>query len=110
MKTASGLELEDTKLGTGTEATRGKRVTVHYVGTLDDGTEFDSSRNRGPFEVEIGKGLVIRGWEEGIPGMRVGGRRRLVIPPGMAYGARSIGSIPSQATLTFEVELLAIKP
>lgn len=104
------LKITDTKIGTGAEATAGKEISVHYVGTLADGTKFDSSRDRGaPFEFTLGAGQVIRGWDEGFAGMKVGGMRTLVIPPSMAYGSTDRGSIPANSTLTFEVELLGVE-
>ncbi len=108
---ASGLEFEDLRPGPGPEATAGTHVTVHYVGTLQDGTEFDSSRSRGtPFVFELGRGHVIKGWEEGVTGMREGQIRRLIIPPELAYGARGAPpKIPPNATLVFEVELLEVR-
>jgi protein-disulfide isomerase len=100
----------DLKVGTGMLAAAGDRVKVHYVGTLTNGSEFDSSRRRdAPFEFELGAGQVIKGWDQGIAGMRVGGTRRLVIPPSLAYGAAGHPPIPANATLTFVVELLEIK-
>lgn len=109
--TASGLQYQDLTIGTGQEATDGDTVSVHYVGTLEDGTKFDSSRDRGqPFEFTLGEGGVIEGWEEGLLGMRVGGSRKLVIPPSLAYGSQAVGDIiPANATLIFEIELLGIQ-
>ena len=103
------LKAEDIRTGTGGEAKIGTKATVHYVGTLTDGTQFDGSRDRGqPFSFTLGQGRVIPGWEQGILGMRVGGIRRLSIPPALAYGATGRpGAIPPNATLIFEVELLA---
>jgi FKBP-type peptidyl-prolyl cis-trans isomerase len=104
------LNMEDTIVGTGAEAKSGDTVSVHYVGTLTDGTQFDSSVDRGePFEFTIGEGRVIQGWEQGIPGMKVGGKRVLTIPPSLGYGEQAAGSIPANSILIFEVELLAIK-
>lgn len=102
---------EDTVVGAGSEATTGKTVTVHYVGMLADGTVFDSSRARNePFQFTIGTGGVIQGWEQGLLGMKVGGKRRLVIPPELGYGATGAGGvIPPNATLTFEIELLNVE-
>jgi FKBP-type peptidyl-prolyl cis-trans isomerase FkpA len=105
--TPSGLRYQDPKLGAGAEAKAGQRVQVHYTGWLTDGRKFDSSRDRDkPFEFSLGGGTVIRGWDEGVAGMKVGGVRKLVIPPLLGYGARAIGPIPASSTLVFEVELL----
>lgn len=114
IKTASGLQYEDTIVGTGAEAVAGSRVKVHYTGWLyhDDktGAKFDSSKDRGqPFVFGLGGGQVIKGWDEGVQGMKVGGARRLVIPADLGYGARGAGGvIPPNATLLFEVELLGV--
>jgi len=110
-QTASGLKITDVVVGTGAVAEPGKAVSVHYRGTLTDGKEFDASRPRGePFTFELGAGQVIRGWDEGVKGMKVGGKRKLVIPPEMAYGEQGAGGvIPPNATLEFEVELLDVK-
>jgi peptidylprolyl isomerase len=110
-ETASGLRYRDDGEGTGREARAGDRVVVHYTGTLENGTKFDSSRDRNkPFEFHLGTGTVIRGWDEGVAGMKVGGRRTLVIPPQLGYGARGAGNvIPPNATLNFDVELLEIR-
>lgn len=106
----SGLYVHDQQVGTGAEASAGQTVTVHYTGWLPDVTEFDSSRRGEPYEVAIGQGNVIDGWDEGIPGMKVGGKRRLVIPPALAYGERGMGAeIPPSATLVFDVELLGVR-
>jgi FKBP-type peptidyl-prolyl cis-trans isomerase FkpA len=113
--TASGLQYEDTVIGSGETASAGDQVTVHYTGWLHDakaplgrGRKFDSSKDRGdPFDFPLGDGMVIRGWDEGVQGMKVGGTRVLVIPPEIGYGARGAGGvIPPNATLVFEVELL----
>ena len=110
----SGLQIEDTILGEGDEATAGKNVVVHYTGWLynngQQGGKFDSSKDRrDPFTFPLGGGMVIKGWDEGVVGMRVGGARILIIPPEMGYGARGAGGvIPPNATLKFEVELLAV--
>ncbi len=108
--TTSGLKYVDDVVGQGKKAELGKTVVVHYTGTLDDGTKFDSSRDRDkPFEFPLGEGKVIKGWDEGVAGMRVGGKRRLVIPPELGYGSRNVGPIPANSTLHFEVELLDVK-
>lgn len=108
--TDSGLQYVDVVEGTGAMPQPGQRVTVHYTGTLEDGTKFDSSRDRGrPFTFQIGVGQVIKGWDEGVGTMRVGGQRQLVIPPDLGYGSRGAGGvIPPNATLLFDVELLRI--
>ena len=108
---AATLVKEDLKVGTGAEAVAGKRVKVNYTGTLTNGTKFDSSVDRGvPFEFDLGKGLVIQGWEQGLLGMKVGGKRKLTIPPEMGYGERGAGGvIPPNATLIFEIELLGVQ-
>lgn len=105
------LKIEDIIVGTGQEAKSGDRVVMHYTGTFDDGEKFDSSVDRGvPFETLIGVGHVIKGWDEGVPGMKVGGKRKLYIPYTMAYGEEGAGDvIPPLADLIFEVELLDIK-
>lgn len=107
----SELIIEDLVTGQGDEATPGKIVLVHYTGWLTDGTQFDSSKDRNdPFDFPLGAGHVIRGWDEGVAGMKVGGTRKLTIPPEKGYGARGAGGvIPPNATLVFEVELLAVK-
>lgn len=105
------LKIEDLIIGSGVEATSGKTVSVHYTGTLVDGTKFDSSKDRGtPFEFSLGAGQVIQGWDLGVVGMKVGGKRKLTIPPELGYGAQGAGGvIPPNATLIFEVELLEVK-
>lgn len=107
----ANLEITDITIGSGTEATNGRTVHVHYTGWLTDNTKFDSSVDRGePFTFPLGGGRVIKGWDQGVAGMRVGGKRKLVIPPELGYGARGAGGlIPPNATLVFEVELLDVK-
>jgi peptidylprolyl isomerase/FKBP-type peptidyl-prolyl cis-trans isomerase FkpA len=104
------LKIEDSKVGTGAEAVAGKSVTVHYTGWLTNGTKFDSSKDHGqPFSFQLGAGQVIKGWDQGVAGMKVGGVRKLTIPPSLAYGANGAGGvIPPNATLVFEVELLGV--
>ena len=104
------MVIDDIKIGVGEEVKAGDTVAVHYVGTLQNGQEFDNSRKRGaPFEFEVGGGQVIKGWDEGLVGMKVGGQRVLVIPPEMAYGDQGVGPIPGGATLVFAIELMEIK-
>ena len=109
--TASGLVYEEITVGSGAEATGGNQVTVHYTGWLTDGTKFDSSKDRDePFDFPLGAGHVIKGWDEGVAGMKVGGTRKLTIPPSLGYGARGAGGvIPPNATLVFDVELLGVE-
>jgi len=118
MSNVTSLEVTDTKVGTGATAAAGKDVTVHYTGWLYDdraadhhGKKFDSSRDRGePFGFKLGAGMVIRGWDEGVAEMKVGGTRTLVIPPSLGYGARGAGGvIPPNAVLVFDVELLDVR-
>lgn len=108
--TDTGLQIEDLTVGDGDTAEAGHQVTVHYTGWLTDGTKFDSSLDRNaPFSFSLGKGMVIRGWDEGVAGMKIGGKRKLTIPPEMGYGERGAGGvIPPNATLVFEVELLGL--
>src|SRR3954454_1481926 len=108
---AGTLKTEDLKEGTGAEAAKGDAVEVHYTGWLTDGTKFDSSKDHGrPFGFTLGAGQVIKGWDQGVQGMKVGGVRKLTIPAGLAYGSRGAGGvIPPNATLVFEVELLGVK-
>ncbi|MDP6339882.1 MAG: FKBP-type peptidyl-prolyl cis-trans isomerase [Candidatus Marinimicrobia bacterium] len=105
------LIIEDLVVGKGAEAVRHSIVTVNYTGWLKDGTKFDSSLNPGrePFRFTVGAGQVIKGWDEGIPGMKVGGRRKLTIPPNMGYGNQDMGIIPPNSTLVFEVDLLGVE-
>lgn len=106
----NGLKIQDLKVGTGPQAKAGDVVAVNYLGTLQDGTKFDSSYDRGQsFQFLLGSGEVIKGWDIGVAGMKVGGKRKLVIPSDLAYGERRIGPIPPNATLVFEVELLAVQ-
>jgi len=109
--TQSGLQIEEITLGEGDSAASGQFVSVHYTGWLTDGTKFDSSKDRNePFEFPLGQRNVIAGWDEGVQGMRVGGVRKLTIPPTLGYGARGAGGvIPPNATLVFEVELLGLQ-
>ncbi len=109
--TASGLKITELSVGDGAEASAGQTVVVHYRGTLENGKQFDASYDRvTPFSFPLGAGRVIKGWDEGVVGMKVGGKRKLVIPPDLAYGSRGAGGvIPPNATLTFEVELLDVK-
>jgi peptidylprolyl isomerase len=108
--TPSGLKYIDEKEGTGASPTKGKKVTVHYTGTLTNGKKFDSSLDRGqPFQFVIGVGQVIKGWDEGVLSMKVGGKRKLMIPAALGYGARGAGGvIPPDADLNFDVELLGV--
>lgn len=106
----SALKSEDLQVGNGAEAAAGKTVTVHYTGWLTNGTKFDSSVDRKqPFSFKLGAGQVISGWDQGVAGMKVGGKRRLTIPPQLGYGARGVGPIPPNSTLVFEVELLGVQ-
>lgn len=115
VKTKTGLEYQDLKAGTGTEAVSGKTVSVHYTGWLNEGgkkgKKFDSSLDRGqPFNFSLGAGQVIKGWDEGVAGMKVGGKRTLMIPASLGYGTRGAGAaIPPNANLIFDVELLGVK-
>jgi len=111
--TPSGLIIEDVTVGEGAVAAAGQKVTVHYTGWLTNGTKFDSSKDRNdPFVFPLGGGRVIKGWDQGVQGMKVGGKRKLTIPPALGYGARGAGgaggAIPPNATLVFEVELLGV--
>lgn len=105
------IEIVDISTGSGADAVDGARITVHYTGTLENGTKFDSSIDRNsPFSFTLGQGQVIAGWDQGVKGMKVGGKRKLVIPPQLAYGERGVGGvIPPNATLVFEIELLNVE-
>ncbi|HIJ44390.1 MAG: FKBP-type peptidyl-prolyl cis-trans isomerase [Rhodospirillales bacterium] len=106
---AAGLKVEDIKIGTGQEAATGMTVEVHYTGWLTNGDKFDSSLDRGrPFSFGLGLRQVIKGWDQGVVGMKEGGKRRLTIPPELGYGSREMGPIPANSTLIFEVELLKV--
>jgi peptidylprolyl isomerase/FKBP-type peptidyl-prolyl cis-trans isomerase FkpA len=106
----AGLQIEELVVGGGREARQGDVVEVHYTGWLTDGRRFDSSVGRGPFSFDLGAGQVIQGWDRGVAGMKVGGKRKLTIPPELGYGSRGFpGVIPPQSTLVFEVELLDVR-
>lgn len=106
---AADFKIEDIKVGTGAEPQKGDKIRVHYTGTLTNGTKFDSSKDRNqPFEFVLGAGQVIQGWDKGFAGMKEGGVRKLTIPPEMGYGSRSVGPIPANSTLLFEVELIKV--
>lgn len=106
----TNLEIKDLTVGTGEVAVSGKEVTVHYTGVFTDGKKFDSSVDRGiPFTFRLGAGMVIKGWDVGVEGMKVGGKRLLIIPPQLAYGPNDYGPIPGNSTLIFQVELLEVK-
>jgi FKBP-type peptidyl-prolyl cis-trans isomerase len=106
----NGTIVEEIQAGAGAEAVKGKTVRVHYTGTLTDGKKFDSSRDRSePFAFRLGAGDVIKGWDEGVVGMKVGGKRKLTIPPEAGYGSRDLGIIPPNSTLLFDIELLAVE-
>ena len=110
IKMDNGLQIEDLKVGTGPEAKSGYAIAVNYLGTLENGTKFDSSYDRGqPFQFVLGAGQVIKGWDIGVAGMKVGGKRKLIIPSALAYGEKGIGPIPPNSILVFEVELLAVQ-
>lgn len=107
---ADKLKIEDIEAGDGQEAKKGDKVSVHYTGTLTDGTKFDSSHDRDTaFSFTLGAGQVIEGWDKGVAGMKEGGKRKLTVPPEMGYGSKSVGPIPADSTLIFEVELLEVK-
>ena len=108
---SNGLQIEDIKIGEGSEVKKFDIVTVNYTGTLEDRTKFDSSLNPGrtPFRFTVGAGQVIKGWDEGLMGMKVGGKRKLTIPPELGYGSRDNGPIPANSTLIFDIDLLGIE-
>jgi len=109
-RTSSGLYYRDVQPGTGAEATAGRTVAVHYTGWLPNGEQFDSSRERGePIEFALGRGEVIQGWDEGVAGMKMGGKRKLVIPAPLGYGASGSGPIPANSVLVFDVELMRVQ-
>lgn len=109
-QTNNSAMITDTKVGTGAEAVAGKKVTVNYIGMLENGTVFDASAKHGqPFTFTLGVGQVIKGWDEGVAGMKVGGTRHLVIPADKGYGAQAVGSIPANSTLIFDVELVSVE-
>ena len=109
-KDVTSLEITDLVVGTGAEAKKGQKVSVHYTGWLTNGSKFDSSKDRNsPFGFTLGAGMVIQGWDQGVQGMKVGGKRKLLIPPSLGYGSRGFpGAIPPNSTLVFEVELLKV--
>ena len=110
MLIVSELIIEDIEVGSGAEAVSGTNVTVHYTGTFEDGSQFDSSVGRGPFSFKLGAGRVIQGWDMGVAGMKVGGKRKLTIPSELGYGSRGAGgAIPPDSTLLFDVELLDVE-
>ena len=108
---SNGLQIEDIKIGEGNEVKKFDIVTVNYTGTLENGTKFDSSLNPGrtPFRFTVGAGQVIKGWDEGLMGMKVGGKRKLTIPPELGYGSRDNGPIPANSTLIYDIDLLGIE-
>lgn len=111
VKLDNGLEVQDVVIGSGREAKNGDTISAHYIGTLSDGKKFDSSYDRGePFSFVLGGGMVIKGWDLGLVGMKVGGKRKLIIPPDLGYGSRDVGGgvIPPNSTLYFDVELVAV--
>jgi FKBP-type peptidyl-prolyl cis-trans isomerase len=107
--TTSDLEIEDLKVGNGPPATSGTLVQIHYDGYLPDGTKFDSTRARKPLQFQLGQGTVLKGWDLGIEGMKVGGQRKLTVPPALAFGDRTVGQIKPNSTLVFDVELVSVK-
>ena len=112
IETTSGLKFFDLKIGTGKKAIPGFTIKVLYTGWIKNGKaydEFDSTRDKGPYEFDLGRSRVIQGWDEGIAGMHVGGKRQLIVPPSLAYGGQRVGNIPPNSTLIFEVELLGVR-
>ena len=110
-QSSTGLRVAVAKEGTGSTAANGKRISVRYTGWLPDGSQFDSSNDRGrPFELTLGAGRVIKGWEEGLKGIKPGERRQLIIPPSLGYGQRQVGTIPPNSTLIFNVEAVSVDP
>ena len=112
IKMENGLQIEDLKVGTGPEAKAGDTISVNYIGALENGAVFDASeKHGGPATFQIGVGQLIKGWDQGIPGMRVGGKRKLIVPPSLGYGSQNVGNglIPPNSTLVFEVELMAVQ-
>jgi peptidylprolyl isomerase len=107
--TPGGVRWRDVEAGVGAEARRGSEVTVHYQGWLPDGRRFESTAGGAPVTFRLGEGRVIRGWEEGIVGMKAGGRRRLVVPPRLGYGARAVGPVPPNSVLVFEIDLVTVR-
>ncbi|HVA96574.1 MAG TPA: FKBP-type peptidyl-prolyl cis-trans isomerase [Candidatus Acidoferrales bacterium] len=107
--TGGKLQITDEKIGTGAAVKKGDTVEMNYVGTLTNGTKFDATTPGKPFETQIGVGQVIKGWDEGVIGMKVGGKRKLVIPPSLGYGSQANGAIPGNSTLIFQLELVGIK-
>lgn len=106
----ASLDIQDLVVGTGAEAKAGTTILAHYTGTLSTGEKFDNSYDRGePLSFKLGAGQVIQGWDQGIAGMKVGGQRRLTIPPELGYGSQAVGPIPANSTLVFEVELVGVK-
>jgi FKBP-type peptidyl-prolyl cis-trans isomerase len=105
----AALQKNDVKVGDGPAATKGKIVHIRYTGYLPDGTRFDSNLDRPPLQFQLGQGSVLRGWDLGIEGMKVGGKRKLIVPPALAFGSREVGQIKANSTLTFDVELVAVQ-
>jgi FKBP-type peptidyl-prolyl cis-trans isomerase FkpA len=106
---ATALKVDEVAVGNGPVATRGKVVQVHYTGYLPDGTRFDSTRDRKPLQFQLGQGTVLKGWDLGVEGMKVGGKRKLTIPPALAFGERAVGQIKPNSTLVFDIELVSVQ-